>query len=273
MISQGIYTDLSSDDYHADKQSLSRSSLKDFKKNPYYYWAMHLSPDKPAHRQTQEMTFGSAFHTFILEPLLFDDEYAVEPEKKMLKYDGEDEYRAYKLECEELARSSKTVLSSDEMETLKAIKAAMLRDPRVMQLIEGAEIEKSFFWEDPASGLMVKARPDILHKRMIVDLKTCADASPQGFQRAMVDGWYHVQAGMIRDAIWTLEGRDIPNAICINVEKKYPYLTSITIIEESAIEVGQAHYKNILLELKSCLINNAWPDYETATIGLPKWMS
>ena len=31
--------------------------------------------------------------------------------------------------------------------------------------------EQSFFWQDPATGLLLKARPDILHEDMIVDLK------------------------------------------------------------------------------------------------------
>ena len=58
-----------------------------------------------------------------------------------------------------------------------------------------------FSWKDEDSGLIVKARPDVLHDNMIVDLKTIRDASVHSYQRDMVDGWYHVQGAMIRDAV------------------------------------------------------------------------
>ncbi len=270
-IPPGIYKDLSSEDYHNDKQSLSRSSLKDFDVSPYHYWALHLNPDRPEKKRTDAMIFGSAFHTYILEPHLFKAEYAVEPEKKMLKYDGEEAYRAYKNECEALEKSDKIVLSAKDMWKLVEMKLALHRDPRTMELIRGAEIEKSFFWEDKESGLIVKSRPDILHKNMIVDLKTCSDASPRGFQNAMVSGWYHVQAGMIRDAVRELEGRDIPNCICINVESDYPFHVSIYPIAEEAIETGQREYKELLLNLKECQVKGFWPDHDIQTIGLPTW--
>jgi len=271
MINPGIYPTMSSEEYHADKGSISRSSLKDFAKNPYYYWAMHLNPDRPMRPKTDEMIFGSAFHTYILENEKFNDEYAIEPRKVLLKDVGEKEYRAYKNECEALALSGKIVLTAQDLYFLMEMKLALHRDPRAMELIKGAEIEKSFFWEDPESGLIVKSRPDVLHKNMIVDLKTCSDASPRGFQAAMVDGWYHVQFGMIRDAVRKLEDRDIPNCICINVEKKYPFLVSIYPIDEAAIEVGQAKYKQLLVDLKHAIVHNDFPEYAIETISLPSW--
>lgn len=271
MIEQGIYTNLSSADYHADKHSLSRSSIKDFNKNPYYYWAMHLNPDRPEKLATPDMIFGSAFHTFILEPHLFNEQYDIEPEKVYLKYHGREAYDEYKAQCEIIANSGKTVLTRDDYDTLEAMKKSLFRDERVRKLLEGGEIEKSLFWQDEHTGIMLKSRPDILHRNMSIDLKTTNDASARGFQYAMADNWYHVQPAMIRDGVRILEGRDIPNALCINIEKKYPYLVSIFCIDETALEAGQKQYKNVLLRMKECIINNCYPDYEIETIALPSW--
>jgi hypothetical protein len=106
---------------------------------------------------------------------------------------------------------------------------------------------------------------------MIVDIKTIADASPYNFQRSMVDGWYHVQGAMIRDAVRKLEGREINTVINVCVEKKYPYCVGIYIIDEAAIDQGEALYKNVLLDMQSCIIKNNYKSYQIQIIGLPKW--
>jgi hypothetical protein len=273
MIEQGIYKELSNHDYHADKASLSRTSIKDFARSPYYYYAMHLNANRPERLATRDMTFGSAFHTLILEQHLFNDEYAIEPERVLLKDVGRAIYEAYKAECDELERTNKTVLSRDEFNTLMQMREALARDSRIKELIDGGEIEKSFFWQDPKSELMVKARPDILQHNMIVDLKTISDASPTSFQRAMIDGWYHVQGAMIRDAVRTLQNVDISNVINICVEKKYPFSIGIYIIDEEALNYGERLYKDVLLNMKSCIIENRFNDYDAQIIGLPKWIS
>ena len=272
MIEPGIYPHLSNYAYHADIGSFSRSSIKDFARNPYYYHAMHLNADRPKKESTPDMIFGSAFHTLILEPSKFHREFTIEPEKVLLKDVGREAYDAYKQQCLLLENSKCTVLSNEEWIRLNEMKDSLHRDKRIESLFHGGEIEKSFFWKDEKSGLMVKARPDILHPNMIIDLKTIADASPSAFQRSMVDGWYHVQGAMIRDAVRTLEGRDISSVINICVEKKYPYCVGIYIIDEEALDYGEIQYKSILQSMKSCIINQEFKDYEVQTIGLPAWM-
>lgn len=271
MIEQGIYKDLSSEAYHGDKVSLSRSSIKDFDRSPYYYYAMHLKEDRPTRLATKDMLFGTAFHTLILEPFKFNDDYAIEPAKVLLKDVGRAVYDAAKAVEEELKTSNKIILSQDEYQTLMKMREALARDERIAQLIDGADIEKSFFWQDEQTGLMVKARPDIIHAGMIVDLKTIADASPFAFQRDMASGWYHVQGAMIRDAVRALEGFEISTVINICVEKKYPYSIGIYIIDEAALDQGEIKYKSVLLQMKSCIINNKFTDFEIQHIGLPKW--
>jgi exodeoxyribonuclease VIII len=271
MIESGIYPHLSNEDYHGDKNSLSRSSLKDFHRNPYYYHAMHLNVERPPKEPTRDMILGSAFHTFILENHLFDKEYAIEPFKVLLKDVGREAYDAYKAECEILEKTKKIILSLDEYNTLLRMRETLERDQRVRSLITDGEIEKSFFWKDERSGLIVKARPDVLHHNMIIDLKTCADASPGGFQRAMADGWYHIQGAMIRDAVRVLEGRTINTVINICVEKKYPYCVGIYIIDELALDHGEVLYKQLLFQMKDCIETQEFKDYPIQTIGLPKW--
>lgn len=271
MIKAGIYTDLSNEDYHADKNSLSRTSIKDFHRNPKYYWSMHLNDARPSREPTRDMILGSAFHSLVLEPNKFEYEYSLALEKVLLKDVGRELYDEYKLQCEELERTNRIILTNDEYMNLLAMKISLNKSMKVIELLYGEEIEKSFFWEDKDSGLIVKARPDVLHDNMIVDLKTIRDASVHAYQRDMVDGWYHVQGAMVRDAVRTLENREINTVINICVEKKYPYCIGVYIIDEFALDHAEQLYKSVLLNMKSCIIDNEFEDFKPQIVGLPKW--
>jgi len=243
----------------------------DFAESPYRYWANHINPDRPKKEPTPAMIMGSAFHTICLEFDKFADIYAIEPKKVLLKDVGRPLYEAYKAECEALEKTSKIVLTPADFDLLHQMKASLFCNEDAKHLIEGATYEQSYFWKDPESGLMVKARPDILHHDIIVDLKSCADASPRAFQRAMMDGGYHWQGAFIQDAVMACEGRFIENVINIAVEKTYPYSIGIYIIGEDALDAGRKQYRALLLDLKRSLSDNKWPDFEAQTIGLPAW--
>ena len=73
----GVYRNLSNEEYHNHKESISRSALMDFQKSPYTYWAKHLNPYRPKKVTTPQMDLGTAFHTLILEPERFNEEYVM----------------------------------------------------------------------------------------------------------------------------------------------------------------------------------------------------
>ena len=272
MIEQGIYLDLSSEEYHSDKNSLSRSSIMDFKKNQRKYWAKHLNPDRPKEETKPSWVFGTAFHTLVLEPHLFEKNYFIMPEKVLLKDVGREAYDEYKKkEKEAESCESKVVLSRNDFNSLLAMRHSLLRNERAKSLIEGAVYESSYFWQDENSGLMLKSRPDILNGYIYADLKTIDDASPENYQREMAKGGYHIQAGMAKDGHKVLTGE--PIALCVNicVEKQYPHCVGIYIIDELAIEQGQRIYKEVCVDMRSAISDNRYSDFPVQTIGLPKW--
>jgi len=270
-IQEGIYTNLHSEDYHGDKNSISRSALMDFKRNPRRYWAKHLNPDRPVEESKPSWEFGTAFHTLILEPHLFESNYFILPKKVLLKDVGRELYDEYKNKEKEAEGTAKTVLSLEDYERLSAMRDSLYANQRAKGLIEGAVYESSYFWKDEHTGLMVKSRPDILHSNIYVDLKTIDDASPQNFQRNMVKGGYHIQSAMVKDAVKILEGRDLSACINVCVEKDYPHGIGICIIDDTAIEAGHVEYRQTLLDLSASLRDNSFSDYEVQTVGLPKW--
>ena len=267
----GCYHHITNEVYHADKNYLSRSSLMDYDKSPYTYWAKHINPNRPKKESSPQMEMGSAFHKMILEPNTLQDEFVVLPEPVLLKDVGREKYDAYKRAMADIENTNKIVIPFKTYLDLDAMRLRIHKHERAMELINGARIENTFLWQDEHSGLLLKARPDILHDNMIVDLKTCSDASPRAYQAEMVRYGYHVQGAMIRDAVEAIEGRRINNVINICIETKYPYNMAIYIIDEFAIDEGQVKYKNILLDLKNAIGHNSYQDYGIQTIGLPRW--
>ena len=274
MIEPGIYYDLSSEKYHDEKESISRSALMDFKKNPRKYWAKHLSAERPLEETKPSWGFGTAFHTLILEKHLFYINYICEMKKMpLLKDVGREEYELAKERREIFAIENidKIVLSIKDWIILHAMEGSLLSNTKAQELIQDAIYESSYFWKDEHSGLMLKSRPDILHSNIYVDLKTIDDASPQNYQREMVKYGYHLQAAMVKDGVLATTGEKLSACINICVEKTYPYCVGIYIIDEEAIEQGQFEYKNLLLALKQCIHDNTFRDHEVQTIGLPRW--
>ena len=285
----GVYPNLSNEEYH-DHYSISRSAMMVFNESPYKYWAYYLNHNRPAKASTKAMDFGSAFHTFILESDKFAKEYIVEleleklPKKLLLKNVGRPAFEANKAERTKLEFinnrlkeefeeevENKIVLSFDDFDQLCFMKLALQNHKEAWELIQGAIYEQSYFWKDKESDLLIKARPDILHDNIIVDLKTITCAASKPYQRAMVDSGYHIQGAIIRDGIRELEGRDIPNVINLCIEKTYPFAIGIKIISEQALDEGRIRYKKILMEMKSAIDNNYFPSYEPETIDLPRW--
>jgi hypothetical protein len=271
MIESGIYYDLSSEAYHNEKTSISRTSLMEFKRNKRKYWAKHLDPNRPPAETKPSWTFGTAFHTLILEPHLFETNYFVLPRKVLLKDVGRELYDEYKAKEKEGEITDKIVLSLEDYERLCAMRDSLYGNERAKSLVEGAIYESSYFWQDEHSGLMIKSRPDILHPNIYVDLKTIDDASPQNYQREMAKYGYHTQAAMVRDGVYTLTGEKLSACLNICVETKYPHCIGIYIIDPAAIEAGHCEYKQLLLDLKHAIGNNEFSDYEIQTIGLPAW--
>jgi len=211
------------------------------------------------------MDFGTAFHTFVLERDKFNEQFYVTA-PVLLKDVGRLEYDTYKKLLAE-ATLHKTILSSDEYDVLGMMYQSLYNNKQARELIENATYESSYFWTDEHSGLQVKARPDILHDNMIVDLKTCVSASSRAYQKAMIDGGYHLQGAVIREGIKQLTGRDITTVINICCEKTYPYSVAIKIIYEA----GHMKFKQALLDIKRCIEYNEWLDYEPEIVDLPTW--
>ncbi len=138
-------------------------------------------------------------------------------------------------------------------------------------LIENAKYEKSIFWVDEESGLLCKARPDIWHGNMIIDLKTTACASAKSFEYSATEYGYYLQAGMCLDAIKNIADEEHDNFIFVAVETIRPFSTVVYPLANEAIVQGRSDYKSALLQLKECFETNNWPGYQDQEISIKRY--
>lgn len=89
----GIYFDLPEEHYHADK-ALSRSDIVNLLDTPNTYWLQSwMNPERKRRAASDAMDYGTAFHSLLFEPHLFEKKYQVVPidawdsSKKMISHD------------------------------------------------------------------------------------------------------------------------------------------------------------------------------------------
>ncbi len=212
---------------------------------------------------------GSAFHTMVLEPDNFDNEFLVtdlDARTKVFKEFVAD-------------NPDKVILKQPDLEAVKLMKDSIMSNPTASKLLnhEG-EVEDSYFWKDKETGTKCKARldkliPDYQGKSVIVDLKTTADASPAGFEKSMANYGYHRQAAWYSHAVELATGKAPALYIIIACEKVPPYDNVCYLISKTAMETGWQECRQAIEIYRECLEANLWPGYPDGLteLQLPKW--
>jgi hypothetical protein len=257
--------ELSNADYHRHP-AVSKSHLDRVAKSPAHYWARYRDPDREPEEPTAAMVLGSALHTAVLEPHLWKEQYAIPPHAfdRRTKA-GKELATAFEAEAQ-----GKTVLHPDDAERIRKMAAAVHSHPASSFLLHlPGRREASYFWQDSATGLECKCRPDwhSEDRRLIVDVKTTEDASPRGFARSVANFRYHVQAA------WYLDGLGAEQFLFVCVEKSPPYLVAVYAATPAMVAAGQRVAERDLQTLAECSATDTWPGYADTIqpIDLPAW--
>ena len=244
-------------EYHADP-AVSASHVKAVMQSPYHYWSRYLDPQRPQITPTPAMIFGSLAHCAVLEPDQLSKRYAVCLSRAT---------KAGKEQALELAASGIEAVSASDMATALTIANAVRSHSQASLLLSDGKAEHSFWWNDLATGLRCKCRPDWYQNTTIVDLKTCQDASPNGFARACAAFGYHTQAAHY------LKGTFADRFVFIAVEKTYPYAVGVYQLNAASMAAGAEQCRIGLQAISDCRAINEWPGYTVGieTIAMPNW--
>lgn len=251
------------------ENSISVSGLKKLKVSPMHYKeAEEIEP-------TEAMTFGSAYHCFILEPERFDKEYYVFDDsvvcgaliaKGAKSPRATNDYKTWK-EQEISFSDGKTLIDKEDFEKIKAMKYRLFSHPYAKMLLTNGEPEIGIagVLQTSAGKINIKFKPDYLKpkKHIVIDLKTCADASIDGFTRAAADMDYHIQAAFYSDMIELMTGdKRAQTFVFIAQEKKKPFAFNLFECSPQFIGQGRYEYEMLLQLYKYCIDNDKWPGYQ-----------
>jgi exodeoxyribonuclease VIII len=214
---------ISNADYHADP-AISASQLKEISKSPFHYWKRYVDPDRSPSEPTAAMRLGSLVHCAVLEPKELLQRYAVGPDRRT----KEGKATAEKM----LADGIEPVSASDFEQALSMAAAVHSHSTAGLLLGMSGQAEQSFWWDDIATRLRCKCRPDWFDGELIVDLKTCQDASPAGFGKSVANFGYQIQAAHY------LAGTLAKRFIFVAVEKTYPFAVGVYELDPEALVHG-----------------------------------
>jgi len=271
---------MSNAEYHA-LDYVSKSHLDEVNRSPFHYWDKYINPDRVIPEPTKQMLLGSAFHTLVLEPELFEKEYILEsidaPKKPTAAQRNAKKPTQQTLDAisywnsfEEKAKG-KTLISLEDIERLTIMKQRVLEHPAASTILNMSGVcEQSYQWKDSQTGEICKSRPDF-HTNdgtLIVDLKTTSDASELGFQKSVHNFRYHVQAGFYLRSI-----KEAEQFVFIAVESKPPYLVAVYNASPEMIAAGNRVADKNLATLAQCRKKGKWTGYseKITTLDLPRF--
>jgi len=299
----GVYGEISNSDYHSGP-GISKSGLDLIRRSPaHYQYAISADNDN---QPTPAQQIGTAFHTLLLEPHLFDEQYALPCEMPLDALVTTDDLKAALKECGEKVSGNKPelierlkavrpdVIIADEIKQsyavqnagriiiphetnsqLWAMREAVMAHPAASKLMSvPGKAEQSVYWNDPVTGELCRCRPDWWRDDdILVDVKTTEDASPEEFARSILSWRYHVQDPFYTDGIFQAIGRVPRGFVFLVVEKKPPHAVAVYVLDRESRELGRAEYRADLNRYAECKRTGVWPAYadDIQPIGVPQW--
>ena len=258
---------LSNEDYHALK-AVSPSQIKILRRSPLHYFDQFLAEDRVKKPPTEAILKGTALHTAILEPNLWDTTIAVPPHA----FDRRTKVGKERAEAFEAESAGRIVLSPNDADEVRRMAVAVRRHPAARFLLElPGRREASYTWSDPATALECKTRPDwhSLDGRIVVDVKTAQDASREAFAKSIANFDYHVQAA------WNLDAQGGELFLSLVVESSRPYGVAVYPASEAMLDAGRRRISSAMESLAECCKTGQWPGYGDAIqepLDLPGWV-
>jgi hypothetical protein len=257
---------LTNEAYHALK-AVSPSQIKILARSPLHYHDKFLAEDREKPEPTDAMLKGTALHTAVLEPELWDKTVAV-PKHKFDRRTKVGKELAAEFERES---AGKIVLDPDQADEVRRMADAVRKHPAAgfLLLLPGRR-EASYTWTDPTTGLECKTRPDwhSEDRRIVVDVKTTKDASRVEFAKSISNLGYHVQAA------WNQGALQAEQFLTIAVENVRPYAVAVYPASGALIAAGQRRIEAAMELLAECWRTGIWPGYGDQIqepIDLPGW--
>ena len=240
-------------------------SMLDKLAHPYTPAHLRAYLDEPQPEPTEAQRFGTILHRALLEPDTMKDAFAVRPDGMDLRTKTGKDWKA--------EQGDRPILSSDQSKAIERSVASVWKHPKAKQLLKGAQFERCLFAKD-SHGTLRKGRLDVVPSggNVLPDVKTCASAAPEDFEKSISEYRYFVQAAFYID-LCKLLGMELERFVFICVEKAAPFCVALHSLDPQVIDIGRKLYQRDLTVYRRCVETGEWPGYpeDIGQVSLPTW--
>ena len=259
----GVY-DVDMDRYHSDLcdgPSLSSGDLVALTRNPRKWFAHHWSnPKRFPKPDTGALAFGRAAHCLVVGGESFRDNYAVRPAVRYPDY----KTKAAREWRDRKAAEGRTVVTSRDMRTIKAMARAIRHSPEALSIFEAGRPEQTLIWR--RDGVWLKARPDVIpvqDARIVCDYKTVRSVEPRKLRRDIHEFGYaqklaNVAEGLTATVPTGAESLADYDFALICQEKSAPFEVVVVTIHHSYIAEYMRVNHAALAEYKASVASGDW---------------
>lgn len=261
----GVHEHIPAADYHA-VPALSSTFMKAMMaRSP-----LHARHQMEHSESNDAMNMGTAVHTAILTPDMYEAEVAVAPKCDRRTTQGKAEFRAF-----EVLNGHKLILDAGQGEAVDGMVQAVRASNACRTMLDMAtQRELSIFAEDPETGTQLKARLDGYDPTTgwVIDLKTTRDASYPSFKSALWNLGYGLQASFYR-RVARIAGLNVTGFAFLCVENSAPHGVAVYAMDDSDMDYFEADMRRLIADYKVCRSTNTWPGYadRIERIGLASW--
>lgn len=233
----------------------------------FNYWRGKVRPEK------KTFDVGHAVHKKVLgvgsDLVVIPDDY--------LAVDGAISTKRAKEFVAEARANGQVPLKSSEMQPINDMAEAVLKHPQAAALLTRGMPEVSVLSRDPETGAKVRCRFDFLQYpreplAIASDLKTADDASPDAFQKAVLEYGYYISQEFYRDVYRYATGEEL-NFAFIVVEKEPPYLVGFYRLDPEFVAMGRREAAAARRMFAEYSASGHWPGLSTdiEELSPPTW--
>lgn len=277
----GLVLDMPMDEYQAI-DAMSSTGMRLLSRSPWHYRnRVETVPTRP-------MLRGTLAHCAVLEPDAMSSRYVVVPEdaprrpskaqwaakkpspESVLAMEW---WTAFSKSCE-----GREIVPSADYTVTQAQLLALQADSEIAEILRTGYGEASVFWVDKATGVYCKARPDWVHplddrRVKLLDLKSTADESPDGFARSAARLGYHRQRAHYLTGFQQATRLQVVDFVFAAVSSAPPVLAVPYRMVDEVVQQGEEEREELLAQYADCRNLNRWPAYppEDRMIDFPAW--
>jgi hypothetical protein len=266
------YDDLDPEIYHGGPGVSSTKLKRIVDWSPLHYATAPPLADTPAMQQ------GRILHTAILEPHELERRYIWAEGIDLRTKAG----KAAWADLQEEAAETGAEIVREGPARFLAIADAVTSHPSWRHLMgDQPAKERSYYWQDDATGQLLKARPDALNetswmsgnRALIVDLKSTTDPRPGPFARKTVDLGYDFSAAMYCEGVSSIIGKPCDFA-WFAFQAEPPYEVAVYFMSLDFRRRGEARFRQAVTTLAECEKTGHWPGIaggQALTLECPSW--